>query len=248
MTYTVYLLSMIRYLPLVLALPALTSCQRTLVFFEQTAFKLGISVNEEPPVPLEVTVGLKRRVVAISPPKKPLEQGSPMSEAVSLLSRFDVIYLPDEPPPTTAGAAAPGAAPAGTPSPGNPFGGTLKIISAFASGDAAVILARNTVAMAAVVEPRLFGAPITRDRLALPVLQRGAAILDAIDRIDDSTAIALAANPPTAVDTMPNVAATVDPNNQRGANAVVARRFLKALVPELPVSSYSVWEETLGIQ
>ena len=92
---------------LVLALPALAGCQKTLVFFEQTAFKLGISVNEEPPIPLEVTVGLKRRVVAISPPKKPLEQGSPSSEAVSLLSRFDVIYLPDGETTTTPSPAAP---------------------------------------------------------------------------------------------------------------------------------------------
>ena len=146
MPYSANLLRMARHLLLVLALPALAGCQKTLVFFEQTAFKLGISVNEEPPIPLEVTVGLKRRVVAISPPKKPLEQGSPSSEAVSLLSRFDVIYLPDgELTTTTSSPAAPReatpeaiptvTAPTGTPSPGNPFGGTLRITSAFASGE-----------------------------------------------------------------------------------------------------------------
>ena len=83
---------------MVSALLLLSSAKETLVFFEQTAFKLGISVNEEPPVPLEVTIGLKRRVVAVSPPKKPLREDTtgtrrPDSEAVSLLSRFDVIYL-----------------------------------------------------------------------------------------------------------------------------------------------------------
>ena len=184
MPYSANLLRMARHLLLVLALPALAGCQKTLVFFEQTAFKLGISVNEEPPIPLEVTVGLKRRVVAISPPKKPLEQGSPSSEAVSSLSRFDVIYLPDGETTTTPSPAAPSAtstvtaptgtpapspaapreatpeaiptvtAPTGTPSPGNPFRGTLRITSAFASGEAAVTLAGNTVAMAAVVDPQ----------------------------------------------------------------------------------------------
>jgi hypothetical protein len=163
MTYLINLFPTARHLLLVLALPALAGCQKTLVFFEQTAFKLGISVNEEPPIPLEVTVGLKRRVVAISPPKKPLEQGSPSSEAVRLLSRFDVIYLPDgetvaATPSPAAPSATPGAtstvtAPTGTPSPGDPFGGTLRIISAFASGKAAVTLADNVVAMAAVVDP-----------------------------------------------------------------------------------------------
>jgi hypothetical protein len=226
------LLPLARYpLPL-LALLLLAGCQKTLVFFEQTAFKLGISVNEEPPVPLEVTVGLKRRVVAISPPKKPLEEGSPVSEAVSLLSRFDVIYLPDEP--------------TGTPSPGNPFGGTLRIISAFASGEAAVTIAGDPVATAAVVEPErlLLGSLITREVLG-PATQRRQAMYDAIEALDDDPATRLASAPPRPIDQA--LIATRDPDNQRGTNAERARQVLSAWVGPMPLDDYDAWEAALGI-
>jgi hypothetical protein len=145
MKYSLVTLSLLRCFLFALALPAMVGCQETLIFFEQTAFKLGISVNEEPPVPLEVTVGLKRRVVAISPPKKPLGQDASgseraQSEAVSLLSRFDIIYHPDR----SADASA---------APGNPLASKLQIISAFASGKAALPIAGNAVATALVVAP-----------------------------------------------------------------------------------------------
>ena len=225
---------------LILALPLLGGCQETLVFFEQTAFKLGISVNEEPPVPLEVTVGLKRRVVAISPPKKPLqtnEAGGRRAdgEAVSLLSRFDVIYTPDD---------------TGTASPGNPFGGKLTIISAFASGGAAVKIAGDPVATALVVDPEgLLGNPITRANLEQEASQRRGAIFRAIDTIAGDRARTLAMSPPTPLDpAMANVVAAIDPNGQRGVNDVIARRVLKAWVPELPVSDYATWESALGIR
>jgi hypothetical protein len=224
---------------LIAALPALAGCQETLVFFEQTAFKLGISVNEEPPVPLEVTVGLKRRVVAISPPRQPLqtdEAGNrrPDGEAVSLLSRFDVDYDPDQ---------------TDSASPGNPFAGKLRIISAFASGEAAVEIATDPVAMALVVEPeRVLGNPITRETIAPGALERQAAMQRAIDALDAGTVRRLATTPPTPIDqAMQDVASALDPTNQRGTNEVVARLVLKAWVPELPVSDYSTWESALGI-
>jgi hypothetical protein len=223
---------------LLLALPGLGGCQETLIFFEQTAFKLGISVNEEPPVPLEVTVGLKRRVVAISPPKKPLQTNAAGGrradgEAVSLLSRFDVIYRPDE-----TGAA----------SPGNPFGGKLTIISAFASGGAAVTIAADPVATALVVDPvGLLGNELTRAKLAQE--QRRDAMFRAIDTIAGDRARSLAMSPPTPIDpAMANVVAAVDPNGQRGVDDAAARRVLKAWVPELPVSDYAAWEAALGVQ
>lgn len=224
---------------LIMALPALAGCQETLVFFEQTAFKLGISVNEEPPVPLEVTVGLKRRVVAISPPRQPLqtdEAGNrrPDGEAVSLLSRFDVDYDPDQ---------------TDTASPGNPFAGKLQIISAFASGEAAVEIATDPVAMALVVEPeRVLGNPITGETVAELALERQRAMFEAIDAIDGNTARRLAMIPPTDLDrAMQDVVAAVDPGNQRGTSEVAARRVLKALVPELRVSNYAAWESALGV-
>jgi hypothetical protein len=222
---------------LLLALPWLGGCQETLIFFEQTAFKLGISVNEEPPLPLEVTVGLKRRVVAISPPKKPLQTNAAGGrradgEAVSLLSRFDVIYSPDE-----TGAA----------SPGNPFGGKLTIISAFASGGAAVTIAGDPVAMALVVDPGLLGNEVTRAMLAQE--QRRDAMFRAIDTIAGDRARSLAMSPPTPIDpAMANVVAAVDPNGQRGVDDAAARRVLKAWVPELPVTDYATWEAALDVR
>jgi hypothetical protein len=247
------LLSLTRYPLLILALLLLVGCQKTLVFFEQTAFKLGISVNEEPPVPLEVTVGLKRRVVAISPPKKPLEGGSPVSEAVSLLSRFDVIYLPDEPTgtatsgTTTAGTTSAAAAPTATPSPGNPFGGTLRIISAFASGEAAVTIAGDAVATAAVVEPELLllGNRITPDVLGPEATRRREAMYDAIEALDDDRARGLASAPPRAIDQA--LLSELDGDNRRSTNAARARQVLHAWVGFMPLDDYGAWEAALGI-
>jgi hypothetical protein len=120
---------------LVMALVLLQSaCQRTLVFTEQTAFKLGIEVNNDPTTPVEVTAGLKRRVLSVSPPKLPAsedEQGQAKAEgeSVSMLSWFDLGYKPST----------------------SPLTGVLTIRTQFASGGAATEIATNSDAIAAVV-------------------------------------------------------------------------------------------------
>jgi hypothetical protein len=105
-------------LALMVLLPA---CQRTLVFTEQAAFKLGIEVNDDPTTPVDVTAGLKRSVVSVTPPREPLveaEGGGSRAEgeAVSTLAWFDLAYEPAD----------------------SPFTGTLTIRTSFASGLAAI--------------------------------------------------------------------------------------------------------------
>jgi hypothetical protein len=110
------------------------SCERTLVFTEQSAFKLGIEVNNDPTTPVEVTAGLKRRVLSVAPPKEPERndqdgQTQVEGDAVSMLSGFNLGYEPAD----------------------SPLTGTLEIRSQFASGAAATILATDAGAIAKVV-------------------------------------------------------------------------------------------------
>jgi hypothetical protein len=71
------------------------ACQHTLVFTERTAFKLGIEVNDDPTTPVNVTAGLKRSVLSVTPPRDPdvvdeSGQSRAEGEAVSMLSWFDL--------------------------------------------------------------------------------------------------------------------------------------------------------------
>lgn len=130
-------------LAVVVLLPA---CQRTLVFTEQTAFKLGIEVNNDPTTPVQVTAGLKRSVVSATPPKMPLVEAEgggsrPEGEAVSTLGWFDLVYEDD-----------------------SPFTGKLTIRTSFASGHAATKLATTPSGIAQVV-----GVPVVG--VASPELQ-----------------------------------------------------------------------------
>ena len=107
----------------------------------------------------------------------------------------------------------------------------------------------DPLAVAVLMGPeRLLGNPVTRQALILSASQRRAAILNAIDTIDDSTATRLAVTPPTPIDqAMQNVVTALDSTDQRGTNADTARLVLKAWVPELPTDTYAAWESALGI-
>ncbi|MCB0833150.1 MAG: hypothetical protein KDC45_06785 [Bacteroidetes bacterium] len=102
----------------------LFGCTQNLVFGERTGFNLGISVNDEAAVPLEVNAGLKRSVVGLIPPKRERvdEDGNATAddEAVSLLSGFDLKYDSNDT---------------------NALAGTLVIQTRIASGIAAINLA-----------------------------------------------------------------------------------------------------------
>lgn len=118
---------------------AVSGCTKTLFFMEQSSTKLGIAVGNDPTSPLEVTAGVKRKVLSVTPPKEPArsdEQGNriPTGEPVSVVSRFDLSY---------AGSAA------------GPFGGKLTITNAFASGEAGRLVAGSAPATARLLGERI---------------------------------------------------------------------------------------------
>ncbi len=115
----------------------LGGCNSNLVFYEKTAFKLGISAGEDPTAPLEVTGGLKRSVVSRVPPMLDGDTTSAAREAASLLSDFDLAYVDGAGTKTT---------------PGNPFEGQLRIRTVFASGNAARALAAKPSAAVAFLD------------------------------------------------------------------------------------------------
>ncbi|MCB1815720.1 MAG: hypothetical protein KDK04_28970 [Candidatus Competibacteraceae bacterium] len=102
----------------------LSGCTNHLVFGERTGFNLGVSVNSEAAVPLEVNAGLRRSVFGMVPPRRTVEDsnGNPTAddEAVSLISGFGLKYDPDN---------------------SNALNGDLTILTRFASGIAAIKLA-----------------------------------------------------------------------------------------------------------
>ncbi len=112
----------------------LSGCGPNLVFYERSAFKLGVSVGEDPTTPLEVNAGLKRSVVSRVPSLKTSDSNSAEAEATSLVSDFDLAYDND-------GNAA-----------SNLMGGKLTINTAFASGNAARALSTKQNKVLALVD------------------------------------------------------------------------------------------------
>lgn len=102
----------------------LAGCTSSLVFFERSSLKLGVSVGEDPTTPVEVTVGLKRTVVSRVPPTQDGEDGSAAGDAASLLADFDLAYDQSGEPMLA-------------------LTGNLRIDTLFASGEAAKRLATD---------------------------------------------------------------------------------------------------------
>lgn len=118
---------------LVTSFVLLSACTDALVYSERTGFNLGISVNDEATTPVKLNAGLERNVVTFAPPSGEYKESKKRTikhDAVSMLSGF---HLTD-----------------GHGGINNPLGGTLSIRSQFASGEAAVVIARNPAAAARI--------------------------------------------------------------------------------------------------
>lgn len=118
----------------------LAGCADRLVMVERTGFNLSVAVYKDPATPLSVNAGLERRIVGVVPARKVQESKAgnnsiAVEEPVSLLSGFDLQYT--NPPATTT---------VGTPAQTR-FGGDLTIRTRFASGKAALLLAKNPTAV-----------------------------------------------------------------------------------------------------
>ncbi len=98
----------------------LMGCERTLVYGERSGFNLGIFVSPAESLPLEVNVGVKRRVVGIIPPAEEPDGSKVKGEAVNMFSRFDIHYQEKT---------------------ASPFAGVHTVSAAFASGAAATAIA-----------------------------------------------------------------------------------------------------------
>lgn len=97
-------------------------CERTLVYGERSGFNLGVRVDPAQSLPLEVNAGLKRSVVGLVPPSEPSEPNRPKGEAVNMFSRFNIDYAEND---------------------ASVFGGKLTVSTAFASGQAAMAIAKR---------------------------------------------------------------------------------------------------------
>jgi hypothetical protein len=222
---------LLAYLPALCCVVLLTAgCTQTLVFLEDSSFKLGISVNDDPTTPLEVTAGVRRKVLSVTPPKEPMQTGPDgksmvSGEPVNLVSRFDVRY-------------AEGGA--------GPFGGTLRITNSFASGEAARTVAGDKTAMSAILGVKLLD-PLSRASFDREATNRRRAMLARIDTLPSSDAISLATNPPTPLNpSMQTLAGSIDPSNQRQRNAEAAKAVLKAWLSQaVEVDDYPKWAAAL---
>jgi hypothetical protein len=130
------------------ALAALAGCSDALTYGEGTSFNLAIGVNDDPALPLSVNAGLHRTVVNIVPPLGgDVSSGNTTvarGEAVSSISSFN---LTDDGRDT------------------NPLGGTLKIKTQFASGEAAVTIAQQPEAVAVIMGGRFVRTTPTKVKL-----------------------------------------------------------------------------------
>ena len=77
-----------------LAVP-LSGCGNTLYFMEGTKGALAVEVSASSPEPVALTAGYKRTIASIVPPRKTGERSGSDGEALSLLSRFQLAYDPD---------------------------------------------------------------------------------------------------------------------------------------------------------
>jgi hypothetical protein len=121
-----------RWLAMLAMSGVLASCGDALIYGEGTKFNLEIGVNSNPAEPVMINAGLQRIVVNYAPPAYGTDPVNgvqiPNGEAVSSMSNF---LLTDN---RTAA---------------NPLGGTLEIITQFASGQAARSVAGSAAAAVA---------------------------------------------------------------------------------------------------
>jgi len=117
--------------PLALATTlALTGCSHTLVFAEQTGFNLSVIVKPSEATPLNVNLGLDRTVASLVPPiHENTPQGVVDGEGVNMFAGFAAHYDPAT----------------------QPFAGSLRIRTQFASGQAATMIAGDPNAVIRVV-------------------------------------------------------------------------------------------------
>jgi hypothetical protein len=113
----------------------LAGCNRTLVFGEETGFNMGIFVKPNESTPLQVNFGLDRKVASIVPPKtEPGPQGA-NGEAVNMFAGFRAAYDTVQKDNVV-----------------QPFAGSLRIRTQFASGAAAKAIAADPNTVARVVD------------------------------------------------------------------------------------------------
>jgi len=107
----------------------LTACEQALVYGDRSGFNLAIRSDAAEGAPLEVNAGLQRRVVGFVPPRSRTPDGLPDSEAVNMVSRFDLRRTPGD---------------------NGPFDDTIRISTSFASGAAASATDGDAAKVAAI--------------------------------------------------------------------------------------------------
>lgn len=119
-----------------LGLVALTlgGCGKTLVFGERSGVNIALRFDTDRPPPVEVNIGLERRVGTIVPPTRYSRNNEPSGDAVSMFSGFQVESFDD--PISIKPASAPKTA-------SGPFNVDVLIGTQFASGAAAVEIAKG---------------------------------------------------------------------------------------------------------
>jgi hypothetical protein len=208
---------------------ATSGCQDTLVYGESTEFNLAIHVNDNPQTPVEVNAGLKRYVGEKAPPVAIKKDGNGQKkadgEAVSSFSGFALEY---EENPVFA------------------LLGTLHIRTQFASGAAAAALAENPIQAVSVVKTKFDRDP---QFVSTVVQDRHERILVAIEALDDTTAIALACDPPIHNVDVRSEAAASDPGCVKRKDPAFARQFLvdRSFQDDRNEESFRGWETKLGI-
>ncbi len=201
-------------------------CQDTLVYGESTAFNLAIHLNDNPQTPIEVNAGLKRHVGEMAPPvATSADEGTAVGEAVSSFSGFRLRYEED---------------------PNSVLLGDLYIRTQFATGAAANELAGNPAQAVKVMD-----ADFERDAafVAEGTQERVGKIVAAINALDDTTAIALACNPPVKGSKIAELIAARDPQCQRASDGAVARQMLamQATLDDRTESILNDWESALNL-
>lgn len=217
-------------LPLIGLVAALSAgCQNTLFYGEKTAFSMAIHLNDNPQTPVEVNMGLKRQVGEVAPPVATQEEEGKdvaVGEAVSSLSGFRLRYEEN---------------------PNNVLLGDLYIRTQFATGIAATILAGDPAQAIQVIK-----ADFDRNEafLAEDAQVRVDRIVTSIGSLDDSSALALACNPPVTYSTMSALVAARDPTCQRRSDPAAARQVLamQATMDDRSEENLAAWEQALHLQ
>lgn len=206
----------------------LAACGDTLVYGERTGFNLAVEVNQDPSTPVNVNLGLHRTVVGVVPPvdtESEEQQGEsrPSGEAVSMISGFDLSNEDKT----------------------NQLDPELQIRTQFASGEAAVEVSGNDLAVAAIARPNIIRTPeFASERTRNKVDQ----LISKSANLDDTSMIRLASNPPV---TDPEVDSAIeddiDPNDRRANDPVAAFHVLKARLYLAEAKDLSLWNSAIDL-